>query len=77
MLTAEAADTAHSAHASWRKFADLCGWLVEDPKSPLPAPAFAAIGAYFDLTPLPRRPAVIRIVRERCENLRGELQGIW
>ncbi|CAK0800781.1 unnamed protein product, partial [Prorocentrum cordatum] len=76
VLAAEAADTTHSARASWRKFADVCGWLVENAKSPPPAPAFAAIGAYFDLAPLPRHPAMIRIAQERCERLRDEHQGI-
>ena len=76
LLCCERKATVMSAWVSWRTLAQLCGWRIPDEKSPLPAIAHRALGAWTDFTKTPSEPIQLGIVEDRCEQLSGLLIGI-
>ena len=76
MLTVEGSATAPCSCCAWRQLARLCGWNVTDRTSPPPSQIFEAAGAQVDLQPLPKDPAVLRILKARCEALQETLRKV-
>ena len=76
VLCIERQATAMSAWFAWRAFANLCGWDVPDSKSPLPASAFRAVGAWLDLSALPNGHGTFRIAADRSQHLQAELHAV-
>ena len=69
VIVLETLKTVFIAFASWRGFADLCGWDVPDAKSPPPSQCFRALGARLDLSAYPMVPMLIKPVEDRIEGM--------
>ena len=69
VIVLEILKTIYSAFASWRGFAELCGWDVPDTKSPPPSQCFRALGALLDLSAFPTGPMLIKPVEDRMEGI--------
>ena len=53
-----------SAWRIWRAFADCCGWVIPDEKSPMPEDVMTAIGAYTDMSAAPDAPVTLQITEK-------------
>lgn len=69
VIVLETLKTVFSAFASWRGFADLCGWDIPDAKSPPLSQCFRALGALLDFSGYPSGPMLIEPAEDRTEYL--------
>ena len=69
MINFERCSEAQTAFNSWRVFADACGWLIPDDKSPPPSLWFRVLGAFVDLSDLPWSNAHIRVAEDRVQKM--------
>ena len=74
MFATERESTIQSAYDAFMFMAKVCGWDVPLTKAPPPSGCINIIGAKLDLTPVPRLPAIFRILEHRMAEIAQAMQ---
>jgi len=76
MIFCERKSHAEVAFKLWRGFAECCGWLIPDDKSPPPSALFRALGAMICLASEPGGDSFVHVTSDRAEKMVAAMDSL-